>query len=223
MADLGRIRGPLVIPTGIEVDLVWNLASGKQVRNILHGIVAGGFSATTAIAQAVYASIIASGSWTAWAALLHSTCSFQGVNLRDIRTANMPLVSSTGASTPGTGAGVALPPGVALVITERTLFAGRGNRGRVYLPGLDSTALTAATGAATGAANTAATNFMNQVSTSLTASGITLALANPARQQYTGPKSQTLHLARSAAMVAVTSMVARQTALTSQRRRSYVA
>lgn len=222
MADGGRIAGPIVVPNAIEVDLLWNLASGKQVKNVLHGQVAAGFSATGGIAQAIYAAIIASGQWTAWAALLHSTCSFAGVALRDLRSANLPLVTSTGAATPGTGAGSALPPGSALVITERTNSAGRGFRGRVYLPGLDSGVLTAATGAATAAANTAALNFMTEVETALTASGITHSILNPARQLYTGRKGA-IHAARPAGIVNITSMVARTLALTSQRRRSYVA
>jgi hypothetical protein len=222
MADPGRIPGPVVIPACIEVDLLWNLASGKQVKNVMHGQVAAGFTATAAIAQAVYASIIGSAAWTAWAAYLHTTASFAGVQLRDLRTANQPFVSSTGAATPGTGAGTALPPGVSLIITERTALAGKGYRGRIYLPGLDSAALVAATGAAVAAANTAAVNFVNQVGTSLSASGITQSLANPARQSYVGRKGRTI-AARAAGVVNVTSNVARLTALTSQRRRSYVA
>ena len=220
--DLGRIAGPIIIPNAIEVDLVWNLASGKQVKNVLHGQVAGGFTATAAVAQAVYAAIIASASWTAWAAFLHTTAALAAVNLRDLRTPNMPVVTSTGGATAGTGAAVALPPGVALVISERTALAGRGFRGRVYLPGLDSGAITAATGAASAAANTAAANFVTAVQTALTASTITLSIAQPARQAYNGRRGRAIG-ARAANIQNVTSIVARLTALTSQRRRSYIA
>lgn len=220
--DAGRIKGPIIIANCIEVDLLWNLASGKQVKNVLHGQVAQGFSATAAIAQAVYAAIIASASWTAWALDLHTTASFAGVQLRDLRTANMPFVLSTGAATAGTGAATALPPGASIVVTLRTASAGRGFRGRVYLPGLDSVVLTAATGAATATANTNAVNFITAVQTALTTSGITLSLAQPARAAYTGIGGRAL-AARPAAVVNVTSIVARLTALTSQRRRSYVA
>lgn len=220
--DLGRIPGPIVIPNAIEVDLLWNLASGKQVRNVLHGQVAGGFNATAAVAQAVYAAIIASASWTAYKPFINANCSFAGVQLRDLRTANMPFVSSTGGATVGTGVATALPPGVALVISERTAQAGRGFRGRIYLPGLDSSAVTAATGAASAAANTAAVNFVTAVQTALTGQAITLSIANPARQAYTGRTGRAL-TARAAAIINVTSIVARLTALTSQRRRSYVA
>ncbi len=222
MPDLGRIAGPIVIPNAIEVDLVWNLTSGKQVKNVLHGQVAAGFNATAAIAQAVYAAIIASASWTAWKPFVNANASLAAVNLRDLRTANMPVVTSTGAATPGTGIATALPPGASLVISERTAQAGRGFRGRVYLPGLDSSLLVAATGAASAAGNTAAVNFMTAVSTALTASGITLSIANPARAAYVGRKGRAI-AARANAIINVTSMVARLTALTSQRRRSYVA
>jgi hypothetical protein len=220
--DAGRIKGPVILPAGIEVDLVWNLASTKQIKNVLHGQVAGGFTATAAVAQAVYAAIIASASWTAWAADVHSTASFAGVNLRDLRTPNMPVVQSTGGATAGTGALLALPPGSSLVVSLKTALAGRGFRGRVYLSGLDSVVLVAGTGALTGAANTNAVNFITAVQTALTTSGITLALANPARQAYTGRKGRAI-LARAANQVPVTSISTRLTALTSQRRRSYVA
>jgi hypothetical protein len=224
LADLGRIPGPIIIPNAVEVDMVWNLASGKQVKNVLHGQVAGGFNATAAICQAIYAALIASGSWTAWAAFVHSTAQLANISMRDLRTANMPLVSSTGAATAGTGAASALPPGTALIITLRTAQAGRGFRGRVYLPGLDSALLTAATGAASAAANTAAVNFVTALQTAMTASAVTLSIANPARQVYTSLRgAHAVHAARAANIVNVTSIVARQTALTSQRRRSYVA
>jgi hypothetical protein len=211
-----------VIPNAIEVDLIWNLASGKQVKNVLHGQVAAGFNATAAVAQAVYAAILASASWTAYKAFINLNAQFAGVQLRDQRTPNMPYVASTGAATAGTGAASALPPGVSLVISERTASAGRGFRGRIYLPGLDSSALTPATGAATAAANTAAVNFVTAVQTALTASAITLSIANPARVAYVGRKGRAIP-ARPAGIINVTSVLARLTALTSQRRRSYVA
>jgi hypothetical protein len=220
--DLGRIPGPVVIPNAIEVDLLWNLSSGKQVKNVLHGQVAAGFTATSAVAQAVYAAIIASGQWTAWAAFVPTSASFAAVALRDLRTANMPTVQSTGGATAGTSASAALPPGVSLCITLRTALAGRGFRGRVYLPALASNALVTGTGAASAAADTAAVNLVTEVQTALTASAITLSIAQPARQAYTGRTGRAI-AARAANIQNVTSIVARLTALTSQRRRSLVA
>lgn len=218
--DLGRILGPIVISNAIEVDLVWNLANGRQVKNVLHGQVAGGFAATAAIAEAVRAAIVASAQWTAWKPFINASCSFQGVNLRDLRLAQYPLVNSTGGATAGTGVGTTLQPGASIVVTERTAFAGRSNRGRVYLTGLDSAALTAATGAATAAANTAALNFMTAVQTALGTSGITLAIANPARAAYTGKHNRPIP-ARPAGIVPVTGFATRLTTLASQRRRAH--
>ena len=222
MADPGRIAGPVVIPSCVQVRLIWTLPSGKQVFNVLHGSVAGGFNATAAVAQAIYAAIIASGGWTSWKARVNLNGNLFGVDLRDLRTANMPIVQSTGGATAGTGATGATPPGSALVVTERTASAGRGFRGRVYLPGLDVSDLVAATGAASAATQTDALAFMNAVSAALTASGITLALANPARAAYTGRKGAA-HAARAAAVVPITSMVVRTGTINSQRRRSQVA
>ena len=220
--DAGRIAGPLVIATCIEVDLVWTLAGGKQVKNVLHGTVAPGFNATAAVAQAIYAAIIASASWTAYKAYVNAAASFAGVNLRDLRNANMPLVSSTGASTPGTGAGLALANGVSACITLRTATAGRGGRGRVYLPGLDSTAMNAGTGNFSAAFQTAAQNFVTAVETAMTGQSVTHALAGPARATFMGT-SGTVHAARPAAPLPVTSILMRLLTPTSQRRRSYVA
>lgn len=220
--DGGRIKGAMIIPSCIEVDLVWNLASGKQVKNVLHGRVAPAFASTAAIAQAVYAALIASASWTAWAALLPTTVSLANISLRDLRSLNLPFVTSTGAATAGTSVSAALPPGASLVVTERTNFAGRGFRGRVYLTGLASNVLVTGTGALTGAANTAAVNFLTAVQTALTSSGITLTLAQRARNQYIGRTGTTIP-ARAASFVDVTSFNTKLTALTSQRRRSYVA
>jgi hypothetical protein len=222
MADGGRIAGPVIIPNCIEVDLIWNLPSGKQVKNVLHGQVAAGFTATAAIAQAVYASLIGSGSWTAYAAYLSNAGSLAAVALRDLRSANMPVVQSTGGATAGTSVSAALPPGVSLPITLRTASAGRGFRGRVYLPGLAANGVVTGTGAIVAATNTAAVNFITALQTALTASAITHSIAQPARQAYTGRKGRAIP-ARAANVVNVTSVVARLTAFTSQRRRSYVA
>lgn len=219
MPDPGRVPGAVIIPNAVQVRLIWNLANGKQVFNVLHGQVAAGFNATAAVAEAVRAAVAGSGQWTAWAAFLHTTVGFAGIDLRDLRSGNQPLVESTGGAVDGTGAGAALPPGVAMVITLRTNQSGRGFRGRVYLPGLDSGALTPGTGAFSAAAQTAAVNFLTEVQTAMNANGMTLSIAQPARQQYVG-KTGANHLARAANIVNVTSIVSRINAAGSQRRRT---
>lgn len=218
MPDEGRIPGPIVIPNAIQVRLVWTLPNTKVVYNVLHGSVAGGFSATAGVADAVFTALKAHASWTAWRARLSSGVSISGVDLRDLRAPNLPIVPSSTAAVAGTGAGVALPPGDALVVTLRTAGAGRGFRGRVYLPGLDSTAL-AAGGVAAAGTMTDAAAFITAVQSVLAASAITLAIAQPARQLYTG-STGAVHPARSAGIVPVTAITVRNNIIDHQRRRA---
>src|SRR5512138_3849544 len=138
MVDQGRIPGAIIIPNCVQVRLIWTLPNTKTVYNVLHGSVAGGFSATTAVADAVFTALKANAGWTSWKARVNSGVALFGLDLRDLRTPNMPIVASTTGSSAGTGAGTALPPGDAFVVTLRTANAGRAFRGRVYLPGLDS-------------------------------------------------------------------------------------
>jgi len=218
MPDPGRIPGAATIPNAIQIRLVWTLANGKTVYNVLHGIVAGGFTPTSTVAEAIRTALTASGGWTTLRPLLNTGVSFAGVDLRDMRTVNQPIVASTGAAIAGTGAGTALPPGDALTVTLRTALVGRGARGRVYLPGFDTTAM-AAGGVAAAGTVTAATGFVNAVSTALSGQGITLAIGNPARQAYTG-STGAVHPARSATALAVTSVVTRNNIFDHQRRRA---
>lgn len=216
--DPGRIPGAIVIPNTIAVRLIWSLPNGKTVYNVLHGSVAGGFSATAAVADAVFTALKANAGWTAWRARLHTSVSLVGVDLRDLRTANLPIVASSTAAAAGTGATGAIPPGDALVVTLRTAFVGRGARGRVYLPGLDFSALAAGGVAAAGTVTDSAA-FIAGVQTVLTASGITLAVANPARAAYTGTTGAA-HAARAAGILPVTSIQTRNNIIDHQRRRA---
>lgn len=218
MPDNGRIPGPIVIPNTIQVRLFWTLPNGKTVYNVMHGSVAGGFSATSAVAETVFAAIKAAAGWTSLRANLNTGVALAGVDLRDLRVANQPIVASTGAASAGTGAGTALPPGDAVCVTLRTALVGRGARGRVYLPGFDSTAM-AAGGVIAAGAVTNSTAFVTAVQTALAGSAITLAIANPARAEYTGTTGA-VHLPRSAAILPVTSIVTRNNVFDHQRRRA---
>lgn len=218
MPDEGRIPGPIVIPNTIQVRLIWALPNGKTVYNVLHASVAGGFSATTAVADAIFTALKANAGWTSWRARLNTTVSITGVDLRDLRTANMPIVQSTTAAAAGTGATGALPPGDALCVTLRTALVGRGARGRVYLPGLDFSAI-AAGGVAAAGTVTDSVAFVTGVQTVLTASAATLAIANPARAAYTG-STGAAHAARPAGILPVTGIVCRNTTIDHQRRRA---
>lgn len=218
MSDPGRIAGFNAIPNCVQVRLIWTLPNTKTVYNVLHGQVAGGFTATAAVADAIFTALKANAGWTAWKANVNSGVSLAGVDLRDVRGANFPVVASSTAAAPGTGAGTALPPGDALVVTLRTASAGRGFRGRVYLPGLDSTAL-AAGGVAAAGTMTNAKAFVDGVSTVLTASSITLCIGQAPRKAYTG-STGAAHADRAGLAVPVTSTVVRNNIIDHQRRRA---
>ena len=217
MPDGGRIPGAVVIPNGVQVRLIWTLANTKTVYNVLHGSVAS-FTPSQALAQTIYAAVLAAAGWTNWRPLLSTLNSIAGIDLRDLRTINQPIFQSTGAAVAGSGVGGALPPGDALVVTLRTATVGRSARGRVYLPGLDQAAM-AAGGVASATSVTNSAAFITAVQAALTASGVTLAIANPARQLYTG-STGAIHAARTAAMVPVTTIVTRNTIIDHQRRRA---
>jgi hypothetical protein len=218
--DLGRNVGPYIIPLCVAVAVRWNTTNGKVVRNVLHGTIAGGFANSTAIAQAVFAHILASAAWTAWRPYLYSANSLAGVDIRDMRVITNPFFPSTGGTVAGTGAAAEVPAGVALCVTLKTALAGRGYRGRVYLPGLDTTAVTAATGAIVAAANTAAVNLVTEFQAALTASGITLAIAEPPRNAYTSLITGVVIAQRAATATPVASITTRSTTFRSQRRRA---
>src|ERR1044072_632727 len=218
MDDPGRVAGQKVIPSCVEVRLRWTLPNSKTVYNVLHASRGGGFVASAALIDTVFQAVVASAGWTSWKAKLNTTVSFAGMDLRDLRAANLPLAGSSAAASPGTGAGGALPPGDALCLTLRTAGAGRGFRGRVYLPGLDFSGL-AAGGVLAAATNTAAISFLTAVQTAMTAQGMTLGLAQPHRQAYVGETGAS-HPDRPAAVVSVTSIEARNTVVDHQRRRA---
>lgn len=220
MTDPGRIPGPLVAPSTVQVRLGWSLPNTKVVHNVLHASCAGGFTATSTIAEAIFSAIKADGAWTAYKAKLNAGVSFVSVDLRDQRSANLPIVASTSGSSAGTGAGVALPEQDALVVSLRTDFAGRGFRGRVYLPGFDSTAV-AAGGVAAAGTMTAAVDFVTAVEAAMAASGLTLSIPQFARAGYTSAKTGAVHPARAAiAPIAVTDILCLDNIFDAQRRRS---
>ena len=216
--DGGRIPGAFTVPNCVQMRLEWTLPSTKLVYNVLHGRVAGGFTATAAIAEAIRAALAAAAAVTTWRTHVSTLVSLSHVDLRDMRTLNMPIVQSTGAALAGTGVGGAIPPGEAFCVTLRTAFVGRANRGRIYLPGLDFSAL-AAGGVASAATSTDAAAFVTAVQTAMTASGLTMCIMQPARQAYTGTTGAA-HAARAAGTVDVAAIVSRNTIIDHQRRRS---
>jgi hypothetical protein len=217
LVDPGSIGGPLIIPTCAQIRLRWNAADGKVVFNTLVGRYAGAFSGSQTQANAILTALTTGAQWTALAGFLSSQAALTGVDIRDINTANQPIVPSSSLGANGTSAGVSFPSEVAVCLTLRTAFTGPANRGRLYIPAWAANAQgTGDTIAA--AAVTAAGNWGSIIAGVLSAQGYTWCVGHPARAAYTGITG-TQHPARVAGSVPITTVSVRDNHWDSQRRR----
>lgn len=208
----------MVIPNACQVRIRWNLADGKIGVNVLYCSIAAGFQPTTTIAESIRAGLTSGATWTALAAFLATGVSLAGVDLKDVRAANLPYVSSTGASTPGTSASTAMPSEVAAVLSLRTDFTGPANRGRMFIPGWATNAI-AAGDVIAAAAVTALSNWgENMRAVVLSGQSMGLSIGHPARAAYTG-SSGTQHPARAAGLVTCRSIACRDNHWDTMRRR----
>lgn len=217
LSDPGHLGGPVIIPNCIKLMLVWTLPNGKLVRNVLGASVGGSFAATPAVAESARLAIVGGGTWPPLAAFMPTTGSFTRVELLDVRTPNQPVVSSTGAATPGTSASAGLPGEVAAVLTLRTALTGTSNRGRVYVPNFATNALGAGDVIA-AAAVTAIQGWVANIQGAVANVSGTWVILHPARAAYIGATGTT-HPARPAGSVTVTSAIVRDNHWDSQRRR----
>jgi hypothetical protein len=219
MPDPGRITGPVVIPDCAQLRLAWTFPGARTFYNVMHARIVGGQPINAALAEDIFSTLVGAGEWTTGLRpLINDAVSLFGVDLRDLRTPNRPLVQSTSGISTGTGSGDMLPPGVALVTTLRTDSAGRGFRGRVYLGGWDEAANEAG-GTATAAAAAAATSFIQELSDIMAVNNLILCIGQQARQSYTGTTGA-VHPARAAATADVTAILVRNLVFDSQRRRA---
>lgn len=217
LSDPGAIGGPVVIPQATQVILSWNQDDGKTANNVLVGRYSGAFALTVANADSVLTGLTSGAQWTALASHLSAATRLAKVSFRDINTPNQPLIQSIGAGAPGTDATGTLPNEVAFCLTLRSAFTGPQNRGRLFIPGWG---LSAMAGGNTVAATsvTAAANWGSIIAGVLSSIGLIWCIGHPARQQYTG-STGTVHPARPAGTVPITTVVARDNHWDSQRRR----
>lgn len=218
LSDPGYIGGPVVVPNAVKVMPLWQLGNGKIARNVLGGVVGSFTTASAAVAEQIRAAIVGNSQFGPLLAQLATTVTFLGIDLQDIRQANMPVYRSTGSAVPGTASGIELPDEVSLVLTLRTARTGKSGRGRLYQPGWASSALGAGN-VAIAAAVTALTNYPNAINAGLAAGGLSWGLILPARQAYTSSITGTSHPARSASIIPVTNYVVRDNHWDTQRGR----
>jgi hypothetical protein len=191
---------------------------GKNMMNTFGCVVPSTYSVTQAAANAIANTL--SGVWASsgMAALVPPNTIFTGVDLRDLRTLNQPLVTSTVLNDPGVSTSIPLPRQVSLVITARTAQAGRQFRGRWFIGGWAQNAQEVTDGNATSAAGTAAFSWINNISAAAQTNAGPLGLIQRLLPARTDKKGETLP-ERPPAIIPITSWVLRNSVWDTMRRR----
>lgn len=215
--DAGYIGGPKIIDQCAEISIAWVITGGKVVYNVLHGRYTGSFAGSQAQANSIHTGLASGAQWTAMAAFMPTTGGISSVSIRNLDIKDQPLITSNAAAGLGTSASAALPGEVAAVLTLRTAFTGRANRGRIYVPNFATNALGAADTIAANAV-TAIANWGAIIAGVLNAQGYLFCIGHVARAAYTGA-SGTQHPARVDGTVPVQTVVVRDNHWDSQRRR----
>lgn len=162
------VGGPIRIDNCAAVTILW--ANGSAVfHNNFHAslVTAGPLNPT--VAETIFSAIKANAATTAYLAKVHPTYTLAGVHVKDLRAYNNPTIASSGAAIPGTSAGQYMPTDVALAVTLRTQYSGRGFAGRIYLPGITQDNLADQRHwISTTAFQNLVLNFMNAINSAMT-------------------------------------------------------
>lgn len=215
--DGGKIAGPASVPGVVEVAIVFQLPNTKRSIIKFHG----SYTTPPSNMQTLATNLLTSlqSSWSSnLAPLCYPQTFFQQVQVRDMSSFTNPISVATATTTPGTSASPAMPPGASIVLTENVAIRGKGVKGRMYLPGWATNA-DAGAGQITTAAQTAVNAFGTSIASALSAQSLSPCVAQVARQQYAGITG-TVHPARPAGHIAVTSYVCQDLLWDQQRRRA---
>lgn len=204
MADPGVIPGPVYIPNCVAVRLHWELMNDKIVYNVLHARYTTTPTLDQTFVNNLHTAFTSALATSGLGAHLDTETTLLHTGVRDMRQDTQTqagfsewVSNNVGGSGSAVGGGP-LPPQIALVVSLKTGFSGPANRGRVYIPGWNSTA-DDGNGLATSAASQDAVDFITAVRAALTAQQLTMTIAHPARAAYTSPKPpNTAHPARPA-------------------------
>lgn len=165
-------KGPIQVPNCAEVKVIWVTAQGT-FENVYHTQLSAAGPLAQTVAEAVFSALKANAATTAFLTKVHTTWSLAAVHVKDLRAINMPTIISTGASVLGTSAGLFMPTDVALVVTLRTQYSGRGWVGRTYLGGItQDNLLDSRHWLNTGAFNSIMANYVNAISSATVSAGL---------------------------------------------------
>jgi len=215
---LGYVRGPLVIPQTAQMRLIWQLAN-TVASNVLHAIVPDDFHWTQTDVDDVFNGITASPGWALIAPLLATTTTLLGIEIKDLRAANLAGIPSSAPEDAGTGGDNALPDQLAILASLKTAQAGRSFRGRVYIPGWTVLASNPV-GVPTGDAVTAALGFVTSVAAAMAVKNFELAIGHRGHALYVSPATGLNVPAELAGSVVVTSITVPGRKFETQRRRT---
>jgi hypothetical protein len=219
LSDPGYSPGQKIIPNAAQLNILWGLPNGKTAHNVMYATYNGTPALGAGAAQSIFAAISAGATWTAMAAHIAPTVSLRAITLLDVRSNAGVVFQSTGTAVPGTSTGAALPGEVAIAVRFVTTNRGPSGRGRVYLPGWATTALT--TGDVILAATVTAINtwMANTVFPAITSAVGAPVLGLPARKEYTSPTTGRFFPARAASTVVISNVLVPDNHWDSQRRR----
>jgi hypothetical protein len=216
--DGGHIKGAVAaqVPNVIEILWTTGLPNGKTGTCKVHGH----YTVAPGDMQALANSLATAWS-TAWgtnlAPLMHTATALQGLFVRDMTSATLPIYAGNLTAVPGTGTGNALPLENAIAVTENILGRGKGAKGRFFLGGFvvgEDTAV----GGITPAAKTAIDAFGLQIFNAIKAQNLLPCVAKVHRQEYITLTGATIP-ERLATFTEVTSYVCRDLHWDTQRRR----
>lgn len=214
--DGGKIPGPANVPGVLEIKFIVQLPNQKMVSGSFNGYTVTPPANLQTLASGFFTSI--SGAWSSNLALYMATQTvFTRVELRDMTSYLNPVYIGTGAGIPGTSASPAMPVANAIVLTENIAARGKGLKGRVFLGGWATNA-DAGSGLILGAVQTAINAFGTAVFNAISTQTLVPCVPQPARQQYQG-LTGTVHAARGASHVNVTTYTCANLIWDTQRRR----
>lgn len=156
-----------LIPIGfIEATAKFTIANSPNTAQVVTGHENVGSLSAAAAAQVLYEDIW--GAATGFRSVMTNEITLTQVEVRSKIDAGDPTVAAFSGTLLGLQGGVAVPAQVTYLVQKISGFAGRRNRGRMYIPGAPETTVNSGgflTGTQTGLLATAAANFFTACNT----------------------------------------------------------
>lgn len=181
------------VPVALAVQLTLHWSFGSQAGiNVLGMQKPGPTPVDQTLADAIGSAVKTQLTIGGWRSTLHTTCKLEKVGLRSLHAAYQPEYVDSGAAVDGSGTGEIYDLGAAAVVTLRTALSGKRFTGRVYLTGMNETAVTS--GAMNTSAYTGAVDFITGIKTAVAgvSAGGPYSLGVISRGPYVGTGTPTI-------------------------------